>query len=150
MANSGNLKLAHHPNPDKMASSFLFPSPKRSFTGQRWVRISLRTAHLLSMAFLFGGTAQGYAPLEQPVALWATLVTGLAYIAVELFDSGVWLIQLKGLAVIVKVLLLGGAVAAPDSALALMVAAIVIGGISSHMPGRFRYYSIWHGRVIKE
>ena len=33
---------------------------------------------------------------------------------------------------------------------AMVVLAIIIGGISSHMPGKYRYYSIWHGRVIKE
>ena len=51
---------------------------------------------------------------------------------------------------IVKALLLASAAAAPDSALELLVVAIIIGGISSHMPGRFRYYSLWHGREIKE
>lgn len=130
-------------------ASILFPVPQRSFTGQRWVRISLRTAHLIAMAFLVGGTAQGHAPLAQPVALWATLISGALFIAVELYNTAIWLVQVKGVAVLVKVLLLGAGVAAPDSALAFFLAAIVIGGISSHMPGRFRYYSLWHGRLIK-
>ncbi len=133
-----------------MTSSLFFPSPQRNFKGQRWVRISLRTAHLISMAFLVGGTAQGYAPTDQPAALWATFVSGLLFIALEVFNTGVWLFQVKGLAVMVKVLLLASAVAAPGSGVTLMVIAIVIGGISSHMPGKYRYYSLWHGRIVKE
>ncbi len=68
----------------------------------------------------------------------------------ELFNTAVWLFQLKGPAVIVKALLLASAAAAQDSALELLIVAIIIGGISSHMPGKYRYYSIWHGRVIRE
>jgi hypothetical protein len=133
-----------------MKASFLFPTPQREFTGQRWVRISLRTAHLITMALLVGGVAAGEAPLELGFAFWGTVATGLAYVALELFNTGVWLFQLKGLAVMVKALLLAAAAVAPESALAWLIAAIVIGGISSHMPGRFRYYSLWHGRQIKE
>ncbi len=133
-----------------MAPSLFFPSPQRNFKGQRWVRISLRTAHLISTAFMVGGTAQGYAPTDQPAALWATLVSGLLFIALEVFNTGVWLFQVKGLAVMVKVLLLAAAVAAPGSGVTLLVIAIVIGGISSHMPGKYRYYSLWHGRIVKE
>lgn len=32
--------------------------------------------------------------------------------------------------------------------MALLTAALVIGAVSSHMPGRFRYYSIVHQRMI--
>lgn len=133
-----------------MKPSFLFPSPQRAFTGQRWVRIGLRTAHLIAMALLVGSVAGGKAPLEAPYPFWATVATGVAFVALELFNTGVWLIQVKGLAVMVKALLLAAAAVAPDSALGWLIASIVIGGISSHMPGRFRYYSLWHGRQIKE
>ncbi len=68
----------------------------------------------------------------------------------ELYTSCVFLLQLKGWAVIAKALLLWAALAAPAHALGYLLAAIVIGGISSHMPGRFRYYSVVHGRVVKE
>ena len=133
-----------------MSPSFLFPSPRREFAGERWVRIGVRTAHLIAMAFLVGGVAGGAPPLELGTPFWSTVATGVVFVGLELFNTGVWLFQLKGLAVIVKVLLLASAAAAPDSALALLIVAIIIGGISSHMPGRYRYYSLWHGREIKE
>jgi hypothetical protein len=59
-------------------------------------------------------------------------------------------VQLKGLAVIVKTVLLAWAVAFPGYALDFFITAIVIGGISAHMPGKFRYWSWWHGELRKE
>ena len=55
-----------------MTQSILFPIPRREFKGQRWVRIALRTVHLASMAFLVGGVAVGYEPLQLPVAFWGS------------------------------------------------------------------------------
>jgi len=129
--------------------AWLFPEPARSFPGARWVRIGLRTAHLIAMGLLVGGVAAGSPPAELPWAFWGTVVTGAAFVAVELHASGLFLLQLKGLAVLFKAVLLAGVALAPQAALAQLVAAIVVGGISSHMPGRFRYFSPFHGRVIK-
>ncbi|MCH8885454.1 MAG: hypothetical protein IIC13_02590 [SAR324 cluster bacterium] len=133
-----------------MLKSVLFPKPMRDFKGQRWVRIFLRTWHLLSMGFLLGGSGYGLTLAEQPLALWSTFLSGLVFSLLELYATSVWLFQLKGQAVIVKFLLLGAAVISPRNALAFLVTAVIVGGVSSHMPGKYRYYSIYHGRVIKE
>jgi hypothetical protein len=133
-----------------MWRDLLFPKPKRDFPAQRWVRISVRTWHLLAMGYLLGGTAHGLALADQPLGVWMTFASGAVFVALELYASCVWLLQLKGLAVIVKLLLLGAAVAATGSGLPYLVAAVVIGGISSHMPGKYRYYSPFHGRIVKE
>ena len=133
-----------------MLKLIFFPKPMRDFKGQRWVRISVRTWHLLSMAFLLGGSASGLLLAEQSLALWNTFLSGLVFSLMELYATGIWLFQLKGQAVVVKFLLLGAAVASPPNAVVFLVSAVIIGGISSHMPGKYRYYSIYHGRVIKE
>lgn len=133
-----------------MWRALLFPQPKRDFPAQRWVRISVRTWHLLSMGFLLGGTAHGLTLAAQPIEVWSTFASGLVFVGLELYASGIWLLQLKGLAVILKLLLLGAAVASPEHSLPYLIAAVVIGGISSHMPGKYRYFSPFHGRVIKE
>ena len=112
------------------------------------MRISLRTVHLIAMSFPVGGVAGGAAPLELPYPFWATVATGVAFVALELFNTGVWLFQLKGLAVMTKGLF--PAAAAPESALGWLIASIIIGGITGYMPGRYHYYSPWHGREIKE
>ena len=133
-----------------MDNRLFFPKPLRNFPGARWVRIGLRTWHLIAMGYVLGGVALGtpFADLAGP--LWATLVSGLLFVGVELYTSCIFLLQLKGWAVLAKVLLLGAAVAAPAHAEAYLVVAVIIGGISSHMPGRFRYYSVVHGAVRKE
>ena len=133
-----------------MLKSFLFPKPKRDFPNQRWVRISVRTWHLLSMGYLLGGTAHGLALAEQPIGVWNTFASGAVFMALELYASCIWLFQLKGLAVIVKLLLLGAALASSGSGLPYLIVAVVIGGISSHMPGKYRYFSPYHGQVMKE
>ncbi len=114
------------------------------------MRIAMRTVHLAAMGLLVGGVARGDAIAALPWPLWGTVASGVLFVAVELHHSCVFLLQLKGLAVLVKAVLLVGAVAAPDAALTLLLLAIGIGGISSHMPGRYRYYSPWHGRELKE
>jgi hypothetical protein len=133
-----------------MLKAILFPSPVRAFRGQRWVRISLRTAHLISMGILLGEYAAGIPMAQLTGPVWWTLGTGLVFVAVELHASCIFLLQLKGIAVIAKALLLWGAWIAPDSALASMITAVIIGGVSSHMQGKYRYFSPLHGRVIKE
>jgi len=115
----------------------------------RWVRITLRTAHLIAMGLLVGGVAAGTPVEHLTPAIWGTLLTGAVFVGLELYESWVFLVQVKGLAVLLKLLLLAGSVAFPGSALPLLVAAIVIGGFSSHMPGKYRYYSILHGRTLK-
>jgi len=128
----------------------LFPQPHRYVPAGRWVRILLRTWHLASMAFLVGAVAQGAALHSLSGALWGLVLSGGIYVAVELYTSCVFMLQLKGLAVVAKFLLMGAASAHPENAVPYLLVAIIIGGISSHMSGRYRYYSIFHGRVVKE
>jgi hypothetical protein len=121
----------------------------RSFPGIRWVRISLRSAHLVAMGLLVGGVAMGISPDGLAGAVWGTLLTGAAFVAIELYQSLIFLVQLKGLAVFVKFALLVLAMEVPSAALPAIIVAIIIGGISSHMPGKYRYYSIFHRKVLK-
>ncbi len=133
-----------------MLKAILFPKPMRNFPGQRWVRISVRTWHLLAMGWLLGGTAQGLTLAEQPGALWLTFLSGIVFSALELYQTFIWLFQLKGQAVLVKLVLLGAAVNSTEYGLSFLIVAVVIGGISSHMPGKYRYYSFYHGGILKE
>ena len=132
-----------------MANSATASAPLRSFPGIRWVRISLRTAHLIAMGLLVGGVAAGTTPEFLQGAYWGTLASGALFVGIELYQSLNFLVQVKGLAVFAKLLLLIGAFETRESSLSLLIAAIVIGGLSSHMPGRFRHYSVFHRRVLQ-
>jgi hypothetical protein len=132
-----------------MLRSVTPPATLRAFPGIRWLRIALRTTHLIAMGLLVGGVAVGASRSDLSAALWGTFLSGVLFVAVELYQSAMFLFQVKGVAVLVKLLLLVAAVELPESALPLIIAAIVIGGISSHMPGRYRHYSFLHGRTLQ-
>ena len=133
-----------------MLKKLIFPKPLREFPLQRWVRISVRTWHLMAMGYLLGGVALGTPVNAENPALMHTLLSGLVFSALEVYASGVWFLQLKGQAVLVKMVLLGASFHTAGDPMPWLWAAVVIGGISSHMPGRYRYYSVFHGKVVKE
>lgn len=132
-----------------MQQSAGLPATLRTFPGIRWVRIALRTAHLIAMGLLIGGVAGGASSSGLSAALWGTFLSGALFVAIELYQSALFVFQVKGIAVLVKLLLLVLAVERPESALPFLIVAVVIGGISSHMPGRYRHYSLLHGRPLQ-
>jgi hypothetical protein len=120
----------------------------RPVPGARTIRVALRTAHLAAFATLYGGHWYEVVPERLVPALVATLATGGALTAFEMYRAPVWPLQVRGLATLLKIILVAAVAVAWNARLWLLTAAIVIGGVTSHMPGRFRYYSLAHGRVI--
>jgi hypothetical protein len=114
----------------------------------RALRTGLRTAHLLAFAALYGGHVYGVAAGDLDGAWVATLATGAALMGVDLVREPVFLVQLRGTATLVKIALLVAVQAAPSAALPLLTVAAVIGAVASHMPGRYRYWSLAHGRIV--
>jgi hypothetical protein len=66
----------------------------------------------------------------------------------ELYSSCKWFYQGKGVLVLVKLLLTAAVAVFWEYRVWLLLAVLVIGSVGSHMPGRFRYYSLLHRRVI--
>lgn len=132
-----------------MLSDLLFPAKKRDFAAKRWVKISLRTLHLLGLA----GFAGAYINAIEPVLWWPfvalTLLSGLAMVAIELWTHGIWLLQLRGQAVMFKLVLLVTSLWTPMPVdLLLFALIIIISGLISHAPGNVRYYSFLYRRRI--
>lgn len=130
-------------------SHLLFPDNTRGFPGKRWVKIALRTLHLIGVAgvggaFLYGAPERLWLPYW-----WVTLASGAALVAIELWSNGVWLIQVRGVAVLVKLVLLACVPLAPDLGGPILVLVIVISGLFSHAPAAVRYFSLLHGRRIE-
>jgi hypothetical protein len=128
----------------------LVPRHSRSFVGKRWCFIVLRTLHLVGVAGLVGGLLY-----QVPAEAWMpyltlTLASGAVYFAIELWSTGIFLIQLRGLSVLVKLAILGLVPALPGLEAYLLFSVIVISGIFSHAPGNVRYYSLFHRRRIDE
>jgi hypothetical protein len=115
----------------------------------RWLNIAFRTAHIGAMAFLVGGHAFDVTPERLEVSLWFTIGTGVALAAMEAGPRLLWFHQGSGLMTMVKLALLCAVPLAWDFRLPILLAVIVIGSVGSHMPGRFRHYSVVYRRVIK-
>ena len=122
----------------------------RPLPGVRVIRTSLRTAHLLAFGALYGGHVYGIPAQRLWPALLATVASGGALVALEIYRTPLWLGQVRGLATLVKIGLVVAAAVYWDSRLWLLTTAAIIGGVASHMPGRYRYYSFVHGHPIGE
>ena len=126
----------------------LFPSDYRTFRGKRWVKITLRTAHLVGTAGLGGGFLY-----QAPREFWLpyltlTIASGFAIMLLELWTNGLWLIQLRGIAILFKLVLLSCLHFFPERGGLALVLSVVISGLISHAPGDIRYFSVLHGRRV--
>jgi len=117
-------------------------------TVKRWSKISLRTLHLLAIAGVGGGILFA---LEKDLWLnywWLALVSGVLMMLMDIVSNPVWIVQVRGLVILLKLILLAllGINPAWDSILLLVV--IILSAVVSHAPGKLRYYSLYHRRVI--
>lgn len=119
----------------------LFPSKPRSYPGDRWVNITLRSIHLIGIA----GTGGGFLfdlPATQYLPFWhLALGTGSLLVLLYVWENGRWLLQVKGMAVMFKLLLLFLAGHMPQWRAELFVVIVLISGVVAHAPGKVRGYS---------
>jgi hypothetical protein len=120
----------------------------RPVPGVRTWRTLLRTAHLVSFGALYGGHVYGIPEARLEGALIATIATGGTLMGFEIYRAPIWIVQVRGVATLAKILLLAITGAIPQLAVPLLTLVIAIGALSSHMPGRWRYHSLRHGRVV--
>jgi len=120
------------------------------FSARIW-NIAFRTAHIGAMGVLLGGMFFGVEKSELGPSFLACVVTGLLLGAVEAGPRLTWFHQGRGLATLGKLLLF---LVVPllwsswTSRTAVMLAIVAIGSVGSHMPARFRYYSVLYREII--
>lgn len=117
-------------------------------TVKRWTKISLRTLHILAVAGVGGGILFG---LEKDLWInywWLALVSGVLMMLIDIISNPVWVVQVRGLVIFLKLILLAfmGNGAGLDSLLLTLI--IIISAVISHAPGKLRYYSVYHRKVI--
>lgn len=115
---------------------------------KRWLKISLRTLHLLALAGVGGGVLFG---LETGLWInywWLALASGALLMLIDIISSPVWLVQVRGVVMYVKLILLACLGIYPEWDSLLLAVIIIISAVISHAPGKLRYYSIYHRRVI--
>jgi hypothetical protein len=116
----------------------------------RALNIALRTAHIGAMGILMGGHAFDVSPERLLVSLWLTIGTGLALAAVEAGPRLLWFHQGRGVMTLTKLALLCAVPLAWDYRLPILLAVIVLGSVGSHMPARFRYYSVLRREIVRD
>ena len=117
-------------------------------TVKRWSKISLRTLHLLAVTGVGGGILFA---LDKDLWInywWLALVSGVFMMLMDIAANPVWMVQVRGLVILFKLILLAllGSIPGWDSFLLAII--IVISAVISHAPGKLRYYSLYHRRVI--
>ena len=128
-------------------SDDLEPGMNRT-TVKRWSKISLRTLHLLAVAGVGGGILFA---LEKDLWInywWLALVTGVLMMVMDIAANPVWIVQVRGVVIIFKIFLLALLVSYPAWGSFLLIVTIIISAVISHAPGKLRYYSLYHRRVI--
>ncbi len=124
------------------------PNGDAPWAPARALRTGLRTAHILGFAALYGGHVYGVDADRLRPALAAAIATGAALTAFEIAQSRLWLVQVRGAATGIKLVLVCAVAVFWEWRVVLLTVVIVIGAVTSHMPGRYRYYSLLHGRSI--
>jgi len=117
-----------------------------SFTGKRWLKVILRTIHLVGFAGVFVSTVTE----SNDMVYWLiTIISGLGLLVLEALSNLIWFVQVRALVMYAKFILLYLLFVFPDYAWYLLVAMVVLSGIISHAPSSLRYYSFIHRKMIK-
>ncbi len=130
--------------------TLLFPEELRPMPGGRGLNITFRTAHLCCFGILLGGHVFAVSADRLVPWLWLTVVSGAALMLQEMYRSCRWTYQLMGVLVEIKLLFVIAAGVFWDRRVPLLVLVTILGSVGSHMPARYRHFSLLHGRTLDE
>ena len=117
----------------------------------RTLNILCRTAHIATAGILLGGHAFNIPPGRLLPSLWLTIATGAGLGLLEAGPRLLWFHQGRGLMTLAKLGLLSAVPFLWDYwhlRLAVLLVVVVIASVGSHMPARFRYYSVILREVV--
>lgn len=116
-----------------------------SASTMRWLGIAARTGHLGVASVLFGGLILTV-PFTR-LTLWhqLTILTGCILLVLEWLHDVRWPHRGKGLLALLHLGLCGLIHLAPTLTVPLLWTILISGCIGSHMPRRFRHWSILEG-----
>jgi hypothetical protein len=113
-------------------------------------KISLRTVHLIAASILVGGYAFAAPAAQLRLPLFTVVASGTGMVLLEAYPRLDSVFQGWALLTWAKLALLCLVPHAGRYRLAILMAVIVLASIGSHMPARFRHYSLLYRRVIKD
>src|SRR3990170_1751200 len=129
---------------------WFFPERMRFLPGTRAMSIAFRTLHLAAFGILLGGHAFELHTDRLLLYLWLTILSGIGLIALEMYAVGLyWLILGKGIMVLVKLALLLLIPFFWEARAPLLLLVVAVASVGSHMPARYRHYSLLCRGVIE-
>ena len=126
------------------------PTFHRRLPGVRALQVLLRSLHIVAMALVLGGLAQGgtHETLWTPIVI--TLVSGVFLLVLDLSQGSLVISQGSGFAALLKLALLGLGNAFPAARLPFYLAATLVASIGSHMAANWRHFSLVTWKVIEK
>lgn len=115
----------------------------------RLCNIVTRTAHIGVAGILVGGHVFGIEPSRLHLWVYLTVITGLGLMMIEAYPGWRYWCEGRGALVAAKILLLCSILWLWDARVPILLTVIVIGSVGSHMPRRFRHYSLIRRRVVE-
>lgn len=122
---------------------------KSSIPYLRAWKIGARTLHLVVTYVLFAGHVLGAPNAQLVPVLWVVIISGAAMAFLEAYPSFETLLLGWGLLVLLKLILLATIPFFWNRRVPILLAVVAIAAIGSHLPARYRHYSLLQGRVIK-
>ncbi len=107
--------------------------------------IAFRTLHLVFISILVGGHAFGGTADQLRPLLYCVIITGGGMLVADAYPSLDFLHQGWGLFLLFKLALLCLVPFMWSYRLPILIVVVIIGSVGSHMPGKFRHYSIIYG-----
>lgn len=126
-----------------MACDAAGTEPTHRWPFYRACNILARTAHLIACGVLAGGHAFHVdAGLILPWT-WAAVLTGVLLMIIEAYPTWRYVLEGRGLMVAAKLILLCLIPVAWSYRVPILIAVMIIGSVGSHMPRKYRHYSIF-------
>ena len=125
------------------------PAEARPLPGARFCKIALRTVHLMAISVLVGGHGFGAPAAALLPWLYVAVATGLGMIFYEAYPSMDFLFEGWGLMLMAKLALLCLIPFAWRLRFPILLAVVAIAAIASHLPRRYRHYSVRYRRVLR-
>jgi hypothetical protein len=115
---------------------------------RRTWNIAFRTLHIVAAGALFGGHVFDVPPDRLLGWLLLTLATGAVLILLEAYPHIHWCYEARGVMTLAKLALMASIPWLWEYRAAILVVVIVLASVGSHMPRKWRHFSLVHRRVL--
>jgi len=119
-------------------------------SGMRWINIAARTLHIAFAAVLFGGLLLAVPFVRLENYHWLAILSGIVLMALEWLHDYRWWHRGKGLLIWLHLGLCLLIHLLPRFTVPLLWLILISGCIGSHMPRRFRHWSMREGWEQRE